>query len=81
MIQIQPIKIGLPSKEGTQLALRTEFTIGEDTSRLFWQIFDAENNQLGCGNIEVGAETHANWGEDDTIIEDYAINFLGLKRL
>ena len=81
MIQIKPKEIGLPPTEATQLSLRSEFEIGAETSRLFWQVFDVDNNQILYGNLDVDYATHLNWGTDDTIIEDYALNNLGLERL
>jgi len=80
-IAIKPIMKGLPPVEITQLALRSEFEIGAETSRLFWQVFDVDNNQILYGNLNVDPATHLNWSTDDTIIEDFALNNLGLERL
>lgn len=81
MIAIEPINIGLPSKEAVNLKIRAEFILGTDTSMVFWSVSDADNMDLIKGDLLIPTEIHGAWGVDDSIVEDYVLNQLGLQRL
>lgn len=81
MIQIEPIQVGLKKKDATQFNVAPmNIQLFAESCGSYWQIFDEENNQLDNGNLDIPSEIYLNWGEDDNIIVDYAIEQLGLTR-
>lgn len=57
MIQIKPIKLGLPPKEATQLLVRTlPFDLYPTTIGLYYEVLTEENEVLANGNLELNEE-------------------------
>ena len=81
MIQINPTQIPLRNAEANFITMRSEFHLGTETSRVFWQVYDVEKQPITSGTIEVDSDTHLAWGVDDSVIEDYVLNQLNLERL
>jgi hypothetical protein len=81
MTQIQPTNLGLPPIEAIAITIRAEFNLGGDSSRVFWRVFDVDNNQLLSGNLYIPSLIHNAWGVDDSVVEDYVLTQLNLDRL
>lgn len=81
MIQIKPIKLGLPTKEGVNLLVRIlSFETTSVTAQLYWEVQDSEYNMLANGNIQLSEEQYSNWGDDNTYLEDIVLKELGIER-
>lgn len=78
MIQINPTQIPLRNAEVNFITMRSEFDLGGETSRVFWQVYDVEKQPITSGTIEVDSDTHLAWAEDDSFIIDFTLNNLGL---
>ena len=81
MIQINEIKLGLPSKTGTQLLVRPIINSTTDLScSTYYEVQSELGENLACGNIEINEQEYANWAEDNSYIENLIIEKLGLTR-
>lgn len=81
MIQIEPVLLGLKKKDATQLNVAPmNIALFAESCGSYWQLFDEDGSKLDDGNMEIPSEIYLNWGEDDNIIVDYAIEQLGLTR-
>ena len=81
MIQIKPILLGLPKKEGVSFNVRPiNIKLFQDTCGSYWQIFDKDGIQLADGNLDIPSEIYLKWAEDDNIIVDYVLSELGLEK-
>lgn len=81
MIQIKPIKLGLPTKEGVNLLVRIlSFETTSVTAQLYWEVQDLECNMLANENIQLSEEQYCNWGDDNTYLEDIVLKELGIER-
>lgn len=79
MIQIQPIN--LLEKEATQIVINVQLQTGGETSTAFYTLKDSEGGYLYDNIIQIPSEVHSLWAEDDSVIEDYVLETLNLKRL
>jgi len=79
MIQIQPINI--IGKQATQIVINVQLQTGAETSTAFYTLKDSEGGYLYDGIIQIPSEVHSLWAEDDSVIEDYVLEQLKLKRL
>ena len=80
MTQIQPIQIPLRNETAEFIKMRSEFDLNAETSRVFWQVFNSEQQPITSGMIEIPSEVHEAWTSDDTHIEDYVLEKLNLVR-
>ena len=82
MIQIQPIQLGLESKEGTQIMIRP---IINSTQALdcntYYEVCSEENEVLASGNIAITEEQYALWSDDNSYIENIVLSTLKLNRI
>jgi len=82
MIQIKPIKLGLPSKEGINLLVRTlPFDLHPTIITLYYEVTSINDLVLANGNLILDESDIQLWGTDDTIIEDIVLKKLNLERL
>jgi len=79
MIQIQPINI--IGKQATLSHINVQLQTGGETSTAFYTLKDSEGGYLYDGIIQIPNEIHSLWAEDDSVIEDYVLETLNLKRL
>lgn len=80
MIEIKPTPIPLRNSEANYITMRSEFDLGAETSRVFWIVHDSARRPIANGTVDIDADTHLSWGEDDKHIEDYVLNQLNLER-
>ena len=81
MIQIKPIQIPLRNTEANFIKMRSEFDLNSDKSIIQWFIYNSEQQIITNGTLDIPIEVHNAWQDDDTIIEDYVLSKLKLKRL
>lgn len=82
MIQIQPIQLGLPSQEATQIMIRPLIGSTTDTyCSTYYEVLSENNVILASGNIPISEEDYALWADDNSFIEDIVLKQLTLERL
>ncbi len=80
-MRIKEIQLGLPAQVGTQLLIRVmPFDTEATTCELYYMVSTDSGSQLADGNINLNEDEFANWGEDNTYLEDLVLNKLGLER-
>lgn len=81
MIQIKPIKIGLPPKEATQLLVRPLINSTQDTEcNTYYEVCTESGEVLTNGNYPINQKQYAEWAEDNEHVENIVLEFLGLTR-
>jgi Ni,Fe-hydrogenase III small subunit len=84
MIQIKPIALGLPSKQANFLLVRPIMKSTQETScTTYYEVVAKENESsyvVAMGNCPISEEQYAEWGSDNTYIEDIVLDYLGLER-
>ena len=62
MIQIKPIKLGLPPKEATQLLVRPLINSTTDTEcNTYYEVLTENNEVLANGNLPINEEQYEEW--------------------
>lgn len=80
-MKIKPTQAGFPQREATDIEINTFFSVGGTTSQTHWTIKSEQGEILAQGNCSIPEEIHAQWGTDDSIIEDYVLEQLNLEKL
>ena len=81
MITIEPILLGLPTKEGVKILIRPIINSTTDLScNTYYEIFSEQGASLANGNVPISEEDYAKWSDDNTFIEDVVLKHLGLRR-
>lgn len=80
-IEIQPITLGLPAETANRLMVRPSILSTRDTyCTTYYEVSTEEGKVLTAGECPITEEQYANWGSDNTYIEDIVISYLGLER-
>jgi hypothetical protein len=80
-IEINPISLGLPTGIATKLMVRAIILSTRDIScYTYYEVSTQEGKVLASGECPINEEQYANWGSDNTYIEDIVISYLGLER-
>lgn len=81
MIQIKPIKLGLPPKEATQLLVRPLINSTQDTEcNTYYEVCTEDGEVLTNGNYPINEEQYAQWAEDNAHVENIILDHLKLTR-
>lgn len=81
MVNIKPIKLGLPSKDGVKLLVRVlGFETYATTCGLYYEVQSEEGSCLANGNIQVNEEQFSNWAQDNDYIDNIVLLELGLEK-
>lgn len=81
MVEIEPVKVGLPPKIANQLVVKVEsFYTDAKTAAVFYSLQNKECEELLYGTYEMTEEEYNGWEGDNTYVEDVVLNYLGLKR-
>lgn len=82
MIQIEPILLGLPSKEATNIMIRPLINSTTDTTcNTYYEVRSDLNEVLASGNISLSEEEYEAWGADNSYLDNLIISKLGLTKL
>jgi hypothetical protein len=80
-IEIQPITLGLPAKTATRIMVRPVILSTKDLDcYTYYEVSTEVGEILVTGECPITEEQYANWGSDNTYIEDIVIAYLGLGR-
>lgn len=82
MTPIKTIKIGFPiQQDAVSIFIRPLINCTSDlTCNTYWEIMDENNNVLANGNTPLDEVEYAQWGADNTSLEDIVLAKLNLER-
>ena len=78
-VAIQPVVF--PLNQGTATLLNVlvlNFDTTAITCTTYWQLFTEEGQQLAQGNYTLTEEEFANWGTDNSVVNQYVANAIGV---
>jgi hypothetical protein len=79
MIQIQPIVFPLNQGTATQMILTfRNFTTTDPTCVVHYQILTDDKTVLLTGDYELTEQQYAQWGSDNTFVEQCVANAIGV---
>lgn len=85
MKQIQPIDIWINGqiKKGVNFSINCDYDNYENTATNYWQIFNADNEQLSQGWLTIDGQDYIDWGNQpamaiNTWIYNWSADKLGL---
>ena len=82
MIQIKPILLGLPPKEGVSISISViTFRTTAPTATLYYEVKSELGESLANGNLELTETQFSEWGESMEYIENIVLTTLKLDRI
>ncbi len=82
-IQVVPKEVNSLTKDTAYQLTWQVFDLSRDTTRgcnSYVQLYDRKARQVYYTNVHIPSKTVNAWGTNDTIIDDYILTFLHLKR-
>jgi hypothetical protein len=81
-IEIQPVVFPLNQGTATRMTvLVLNFDTTATTCTTYWQLLTAEGQQLAQGNYTLTEQEFANWGTDNSVVNEYVANAIGVTIL
>jgi hypothetical protein len=81
-IEIQPIIFPLNQGTATQMTvLVLNFDTTATTCTTYWQLLTEEGQQLTQGNYTLTEEQFEQWGTDNSVVNEYVANAIGVTIL
>ena len=82
MIKIKSITAGFPTQEATAIEVSViTFKTNTLSIMTYWQLFSNNGVVLSDGNYELSFAEYTSWTDDNKIVENCVLNFLGIERL
>jgi hypothetical protein len=78
MIEIQPVVIAIKGTATQMSVLVLNFSTNASNCNTYWQLFDSNNNQLLDGNYTLTDEQFATWGTDNSVVNQYVADAIGV---
>lgn len=82
-IQVKPVEFNRLTKDTITQITWSVFGITRDTTKgcnSYVVAYDKKDKKIADLNIPIPANVLAKWGNDDTVIDDYILTFLGLQK-
>jgi hypothetical protein len=81
-IEIQPVVFPLNQGTATQMTvLVLNFDTTATTCTTYWQLLTEEGQQLTQGNYTLTEEQFEQWGTDNSVVNEYVANAIGVTIL
>lgn len=81
-IAIQPVVFPLNQGTATRMTvLVLNFDTTAITCTTYWQLLTEEGQQLGQGNYTLTEEQFQQWGTDNSVVNEYVANAIGVTIL
>lgn len=81
MVEIEPVKVGLPAKIANHVVVKVEsFYANAEKASIFYSVQNKGFEELLSGTYEMTEEEYNGWKCDNTYVEDVVLKYLGLKR-
>ena len=81
MFEINQISLGLPPKIGTKLLVRPILEHTRVTScSIYYEVQTDLHEVIASGNLQLTEEQYANWGADNSFVENIVLTNLGLTK-
>jgi hypothetical protein len=81
-IEIQPVVFPLNQGTATRMTvLVLNFDTTATTCTTYWQLLTEEGQQLSQGNYTLTEEQFQQWGTDNSVVNEYVANAIGVTIL
>ena len=81
-IEIQPVVFPLNQGPATRMTvLVLNFDTTATTCTTYWQLLTEEGQQLSQGNYTLTEEQFQQWGTDNSVVNEYVANAIGVTIL
>ena len=78
-VAIEPIVYPLNEGTATRMAvLVLNFATDATTATTYWQLLTEDGKQLAQGNYTMTEEEFAQWGTDNSVVNEYVANAIGV---
>lgn len=78
MVQIEPVNFPIYG-EATKLDVTVlSFPTNAISTNTYWRLLTDNDEQCAQGNYQLTDEQFASWGQDNSIVDDYVAESLGL---
>lgn len=78
-VAIEPIVFPLNQGTATRMTVLVfQFTTTATTTGTYWELITEEGKALQSGNYYLTEEQFASWGKDNTIVDDYVAEAIGV---
>lgn len=81
-IAIKPVPFQVPKGLATRMTVKVlEFETDATTTGTYWRLLTEEGEQLQQGNYYMTPEQFAEWGRDNSVVNEYVAEYLGVTIL
>jgi transposase len=78
-VAIKPVSFQVPKGIATRMTVKVlEFETSATTTRTYWRLLTEEGLQLQQGNYDMTEEQFAEWGKDNTVVNQYVAEAIGV---
>jgi hypothetical protein len=78
MVQIQPLNIAIKGTATQMSVLVLNFATNATTAVTYWQLFNENNECLLDGNYTMTEEEFNSWGTDNSVVNEYVAEAIGV---
>jgi hypothetical protein len=78
-ISIKPVEFKVPQGVATRMTVKVlEFETDQTSTNTYWRLLTEEGQQLQQGNYYMTEEQFAEWGKDNTVVNQYVAEAIGV---
>jgi hypothetical protein len=78
-IAIEPVPFQVPQGLATRMTVKVlEFDTDAITAGTYWRLLTEEGDQLQQGNYYMTEEQFAAWGQDNSVVNEYVAEAIGV---
>jgi hypothetical protein len=78
-IAIEPVPFQVPQGVATRMTVKVlEFETSATTTGTYWRLLTEEGEQLQQGNYYMTEEQFATWGTDNSVVNQYVADAIGV---
>jgi hypothetical protein len=78
MAKIQPVEFPIVGTATDLVVTVLTFKTSDVSASTYYQLFTEEGEQCLAGNYQMTEEQFAAWGQDNSIVDDYVAEYLGV---
>lgn len=78
-IAIKPVEFEVPKGIATRMTVKVlEFETSATSTNTYWRLLTEEGEQLQQGNYYMTEEQFAEWGKDNSVVNQYVAEAIGV---
>jgi hypothetical protein len=78
-VAIEPVAFQVPQGVATRMTVKVlEFDTDAVTAGTYWRLLTEEGEQLQQGNYYMTEEQFASWGQDNSVVNQYVAEAIGV---